>query len=187
MFKEDGTMSEWITIFIMASALGMDAFSVALGMGMLGLRLRQMFYIGITIGTFHIIMPLIGIVAGKLLSTYFGMVATFIGGGLLFLIGLQMVLASFKSEEGSSVRPVGWGLFLFAVSVSLDSFSAGLSLGMLGAKTALTVVMIGMVSMVLSWAGLLMGAKFQHYIGSYGELLGGCILIGFGMKLFFPH
>ena len=179
-------MSEWITLFIMASALGMDAFSVALGMGMLGLRLKQMFHIGVTIGIFHIIMPLLGMAAGKLLSTYFGMVATFIGGGLLFMIGLQMVVASFKSDENSSVRPIGWGLFLFAISVSLDSFSAGLSLGMLGAKTLLAVAMIGIVSMVLSWIGLMMGARFQRYIGSYGELLGGCILIGFGVKLFFP-
>ncbi len=180
-------MSEWFTLFIMASALGMDAFSVALGMGMLGLRLRKIFYIGIIIGLFHIIMPLLGIIAGKFLSTYFGMVTTFIGGGLLFIIGLQMVLSSFNLERSSSVSPMGWGLFLFAISVSLDSFSAGLGLGMLGAKTALTVLMIGMVSMVLSWMGLIMGAKFQRYIGSYGELLGGCILIGFGMKLFFPH
>lgn len=38
---------ELITLFIMATALGMDAFSVALGMGLVGLRYRQMFKIGI--------------------------------------------------------------------------------------------------------------------------------------------
>jgi putative Mn2+ efflux pump MntP len=84
------------------------------------------------------------------------------------------------------MRPVGGGLILFAISVSLDSFSAGLSFGMLGAKTALTVLMIGLVSMVLSWLGLVMGSRFKQYIGSYGELLGGFILIGFGIKLIFP-
>ncbi|WP_100405724.1 manganese efflux pump MntP [Bacillus solitudinis] len=180
-------MNEFITLFIMAGALGMDAFSIALGMGMLGLRLRQIFYIGVTIGVFHIVMPLVGIAAGKVLSTYFDMIATFIGGGLLFIIGLQMVVSSLKSEDASLVKPVGWGLFFFAISVSLDSFSAGLSLGMLGAKTVITVAMIGVMSMILSWLGLLMGARFQHYIGSYGEVLGGCILIGFGIKLFLPH
>ena len=34
------------------------------------------------------------------------------------------------------------------LSVSLDSFSAGLSFGMIGAKTALTVLCIGLFSMV---------------------------------------
>ncbi|GAE33625.1 manganese efflux pump MntP [Halalkalibacter akibai] len=176
-------MSELFTLFIMASALGMDAFSVALGMGMLGLRLRQIFHIGVTIGAFHIVMPLLGMLTGKLLSNYFGMIATYIGGGLLLIIGLQMVIASFKSDEESSIEPIGFGLILFAVGVSLDSFSAGLSFGILGAKTALTVIMIGVMSMILSWVGLLIGARFQKYIGSYGELLGGFILIGFGLKL----
>ncbi|ARK32757.1 manganese efflux pump MntP [Halalkalibacter krulwichiae] len=178
-------MSELVTLFLMASALGMDAFSVALGMGMLGLRLRQIFHIGVTIGLFHIVMPLFGMLTGKLLSNYFGMIATYIGGGLLLIIGLQMVWASFQSEEESSLELIGFGLILFAVGVSLDSFSAGLSFGILGAKTALTVLMIGFMSMVLSWVGLLIGARFQKYIGSYGELLGGCILIGFGLKLIF--
>ncbi|GAE27223.1 hypothetical protein JCM9140_3351 [Halalkalibacter wakoensis JCM 9140] len=179
-------MGEIFTLFIMASALGMDAFSVALGMGMLGLRLKQIFNIGVTIGLFHIIMPLLGIATGKLLSNYFGMIATLIGGGLLLIIGLQMVLSSFKSDEDDGMmQPVGFGLLMFALSVSLDSFSAGLSFGMLGTKTALTVLMMGIVSMVLAWAGLIMGSKFKHYVGSYGELLGGFILIGFGIKLIF--
>lgn len=177
-------MSELFTLFIMANALGMDAFSVALGMGMLGLRLRQIFHIGVTIGLFHIIMPLLGMVTGKLLSNYFGMIATYIGGGLLLLIGIQMVVASFTSDDdGRVMQPMGFGLILFALSVSLDSFSAGLSFGILGAKTALTVLMIGLMSMVLAWIGLLIGSRFQKYIGSYGELLGGFILIGFGIKL----
>jgi putative Mn2+ efflux pump MntP len=183
MFREWLSMSELFTLFIMASALGMDAFSVALGMGMLGLRLKQIFHIGVTIGLFHIVMPLFGMVTGKLLSNYFGMIAAYIGGGLLMIIGIQMVAASFKSEDERLIEPIGLGLILFAIGVSLDSFSAGLSFGILGAKTALTVFMIGLVSMVLSWIGLLVGARFHQYIGSYGEMLGGFILIGFGLKL----
>ncbi|MCM3714268.1 manganese efflux pump MntP [Halalkalibacter oceani] len=179
-------MSEWVALFIMASALGMDAFSVSLGLGMLGLRLRQVFQIGFTIGIFHMIMPLLGVAAGKVLSSYFSMLATFIGGALLFLIGLQMVASAFKANEESTLKPYGAGMFLFALSVSLDSFSAGLGLGMLGAKTLLTVAMFGAASMLLAWTGLMMGRRFQHYIGAYGELLGGCILIGFGIKLFLP-
>ncbi|MFK3939851.1 manganese efflux pump MntP family protein [Alkalihalobacillus sp. NPDC078783] len=179
-------MSEFVTILIMSAALGMDAFSVTLGMGMLGLRGRQIFRIGLTIGLFHVAMPLLGMATGKWLSTYFDMVAIYIGGGLLLLIGLQMILSAFSTEDNSFLKPVGWGLMAFAISVSLDSFSAGLSFGILGAKTILTVALIGFISMVLSWLGLLIGANFQKYIGIYGELLGGCILIGFGIKIMFP-
>lgn len=187
--RGDPMVEELVTLVIMATALGMDAFSIALGMGMLQLRLRQIFHIGIAVGIFHMMMPLLGIFFGKLIFHYFQDVAVFLGGGLLFLIGLQMVYSSlFAKDHGEIlVKPVGMGLFLFALSVSIDSFSAGLSLGMLGAKTYLTLIAFGMMSMFLSWSGFLLGSKLKHFIGSYGECLGGLILIGFGIKLFWPH
>ncbi|MDR6120978.1 putative Mn2+ efflux pump MntP [Bacillus sp. SLBN-46] len=54
-------VGELLTLVIMAFALGMDAFSVGLGMGMYKLRLRKIFEIGITIGIFHVWMPLVGL------------------------------------------------------------------------------------------------------------------------------
>ena len=50
---------ELLTLSIMAFALGMDAFSVGLGMGMIQLRFRQILYIGLVIGIFHMFMPLL--------------------------------------------------------------------------------------------------------------------------------
>lgn len=178
-------MDQWIGLLIMAGALGMDAFSVSLGMGMLGLSLMRIFRIGMIVGIFHIFMPLMGMMVGRFLSAHFDYVATLIGGGLLIIIGLHMVFAAL-SDKGVSLKPMGWGLMVFAFSISIDSFSVGLSLGMLGAKTAITVTLIGLVSMVLSWGGFLIGSKLERFIGSYGELLGGFILIGFGIELFFP-
>ena len=179
-------IGELFTLFIMAFALGMDAFSVGLGMGMIKLRLRQIFYIGITIGIFHVFMPLGGMMVGKLLSEKFGALATYAGAGLLILLGIQMMRASFKKDDDPFITPVGFGLIIFALSVSLDSFSVGLSLGIYGAKTLVTIMMFGVVSMLLTWVGLLFGRKLQGWLGSYSEALGGSILIAFGIKLLFP-
>lgn len=178
-------VGEFMTLLLMAIALGMDAFSVGLGMGMIKLRLRQIFYIGVTIGIFHIVMPLGGMVIGKVLSEEFGSIATLIGGLLLVMLGLQMMFSSFKNEEGPMISPVGAGLFIFALSVSLDSFSVGLSLGIYGARTMLTILLFGAVSMLLTWMGLIFGRKLQGWLGSYSEALGGSILLGFGIKLLF--
>lgn len=176
---------EFVTLTIMAFAVGMDAFSVSLGMGIYKLRLRQIFYIGLAIGLFHMIMPLIGIFTGHLLSGTFGQITDFIGGALLVIIGLQMMISSFGNEESSIITPVGWGVLLFGLIVSLDSFSAGLSLGMFGVRIIAAVICFGVVATLLTWAGLLMGRKMQHLLGAYGELLGGSILIAFGIKLVF--
>jgi manganese efflux pump family protein len=174
---------ELLTLILMAFALGMDAFSVGLGMGMFNLRLRQIFKIGITIGIFHVWMPLLGMIAGKFLSHQFGTIATYIGGGLLIVLGVQMIWSSFKKEEDSLITPVGFGLMVFAFSVSVDSFSVGLTLGIYQAKTALVLICFGAAATILTWCGLLIGRKVQNWIGPYSEALGGSILLAFGLKL----
>ncbi|WP_394238606.1 manganese efflux pump MntP family protein [Niallia oryzisoli] len=179
-------IGELITLIIMAFALGMDAFSISLGMGMYRLRLRQVFKIGITIGIFHIFMPLLGMVAGRYLSEQFGAIAVYIGGALLLILGVQMIWSSFSKEEGSLITPAGFGLILFALSVSLDSFSVGLSLGIYGAQTFLVLACFGAGATLLSWIGLMIGRSVQDWLGKYSEVLGGAILLFFGIKLLFP-
>ncbi|PYZ96299.1 hypothetical protein CR205_17150 [Alteribacter lacisalsi] len=170
---------------MMAFALSLDAFSISVGMGMIGLRLRQIVMIGMTVGLFHVMMPLLGIVLGKLVSQYIGVFAYILGAALLLYIGMQMIRSSFSDDTGPAFSPIGWGLILFALTVSIDSFSAGLSLGMLGAKTFVTLVSFGLFSALLTWAGLFLGRKAEGVLGRYSEMLGGCILIGFGVKILF--
>ncbi|WP_343796692.1 manganese efflux pump MntP family protein [Bacillus carboniphilus] len=170
----------------MAFALGMDAFSIGLGMGMIKLRLKQIVLIGLTVGLFHVWMPLLGMMAGRYLSDTFGQVASYAGGLLLIILGLQMFWASFQAEESSPIRPVGMGLMVFALSVSLDSFSVGLTLGIYGAKTIVAVICFGLAATLLTWIGLLLGRKVQGLLGQYSEALGGSILFVFGIKLLLP-
>lgn len=178
---------EIFTLCIMAFALGMDAFSVGLGMGMIKLRLRQIFKIGIMIGCFHVWMPLLGMIAGRFLSDKFGTIAGYAGGMLLFTLGVQMIWSSIKKEENSRmITPIGYGLLVFALSVSLDSFSVGLTLGIYKAKTLAVLICFGLAATILTWAGLLIGRKVQGWLGIYSEALGGSILLGFGLKLLLP-
>jgi manganese efflux pump family protein len=182
----NGMIGEIITLLLMAFALGMDAFSVGLGMGMYRLRLRQILHIGITIGFFHVWMPLVGMLAGKFLSEKFGVFASLVGGVLLIVLGLQMIWAGLKKGDEKVMTPVGFGLLIFALSVSLDSFSLGLTLGIYGAKTVMVIICFGIAATVLTWAGLLLGKKVQSWLGSYSVALGGSILLAFGIKLLYP-
>jgi manganese efflux pump family protein len=179
-------IGEILTLFFMAFALGMDAFSIGLGMGMVKLRYKQIFKVGITIGIFHMMMPLCGMFLGRMLSDHFGNIAAFIGGLLLLVLGIQMIIASFREDKDMLVTPMGIGLIIFAISVSLDSFSVGLSLGIFGTRTFLTIMMFGLMSMILTWVGLIVGKKVQGWLGSYSEALGGCILLAFGLKILLP-
>lgn len=115
-----------------------------------------------------------------------GVLAVYIGGALLFVLGVQMLMASFKQSEERFMSPAGPGLLLFAIGVSLDSFSVGLSLGIYGSHPLLTITLFGLFSMMLTWLGLLVGKQVQSWLGTYSEALGGIILIVFGLKLLLP-
>jgi manganese efflux pump family protein len=179
-----GYIGEITALLFLAFALGLDAFSVSLGLGMQRLRLKRIALIGTVIGLFHIMMPFIGIVFGKLISEQIGHLTTFVGALLLIGIGAQMFFSAF-SDQIKIIQPIGTGLFLLALSLSIDSFSVGLSLGISGIKTAFSLILFGMISAVLSWIGMLIGKKVHGYLGVYSELLGGSILIAFGMRLLF--
>ncbi|WP_188456679.1 manganese efflux pump MntP [Virgibacillus oceani] len=178
-------LGEIVSLVFMAVALGMDAFSVSLGMGMQRIRLKRIALIGVVIGLFHMIMPFIGIIVGKAISNQIGEITILIGGFLLIAIGAQMLFSAFNHEIKKIVQPMGIGLLLFALSVSMDSFSVGLSLGMSGVKTAIALFLFGAASMVLTWMGMILGKKVHGLLGVYSEILGGSILCGFGLKLIF--
>ncbi|MEN1967665.1 manganese efflux pump MntP family protein [Lentibacillus sp. N15] len=178
-------IGEIVSLLFMSVALGMDAFSVSLGMGMQQLRLKRIALIGLVIGLFHIMMPFSGIIVGRAISTQIGQLTTLIAGMLLIAIGSQMVFSAFNHEVKKIVKPAGIGLLFFSLSVSMDSFSVGLSLGMSGVKTAIALFLFGAVSMLLTWIGLILGKKVHGLLGVYGEILGGSILCGFGLNMIF--
>jgi manganese efflux pump family protein len=180
---------EFMTLLLMALALGMDAFSLGLGMGMLKLRTREISRISLTVGMFHVIMPLIGMAAGLYLARVAGDVTRW--GGALLLIGLggHMVWNSFKAddegEHRAASKTAGIGLFLFAFSVSIDSLSVGISLGTFGANVGLAVALFGICGALMAATGLAIGSRVSHLFGEYGEAIGGAVLIAFGCKFLF--
>ena len=163
----------------------MDAFSVSLGMGMMALKIRQILYIGVTIGIFHIIMPFIGMVLGRFIRAVWRH-CTFAGAILLIGLGFYIVYSSILENEETRTAPIGISLFVFAFGVSIDSFSVGLSLGIYGAQTVITILLFGFISMLLAWTGLFIGRHAKGMLGTYGEIVGGIILVGFGLYLLFP-
>ncbi len=178
---------EFTSLLIMAIALGMDAFSLGLGMGMLRLTWREIAKISLMIGLFHVMMPLIGMVAGQYLAQAVGEVTRWIGALLLLGLGAHMVWSSLRGDEeqanmrGGS-RTSGLGLILFALSVSIDSLSVGFSLGTFGVNVPIAISLFGICGALMAATGLTLGSKTSHLFGEYGEAVGGAVLIAFGIK-----
>lgn len=140
-------LGELVTILLMAIALGMDALSLGVGIGMKGVRRKDAFRIGTMVALFHVLMPLLGIAAGQYVGALLGSLARYVAGGLLFLLGTHMIVSSIKGSGVQSINHRTWlGALLFSLSVSIDSFSVGVSLGMFHGDWLLTVLAFGFLA-----------------------------------------
>lgn len=184
MLVEPECWGQIATLLLIAIALGMDAFSVGLSLGIRGLVLRQAYVIGLTIGLFHFVMPLVGIGIGRVLSTVMGTIAVSVGGVLLCALGVNMVWSGLRGTPAhvSYHKTSYWSIILLAFSVSVDSLSTGLSLGLFSTNTVLAASMLGIGGGVMAGIGLAIGRFAGHWLGDYGELIGGAILLVFGVK-----
>ncbi|MHA6481403.1 manganese efflux pump MntP [Paenibacillus sp. strain BS8-2] len=171
-----------LTLLCIAAALGFDAFSLGLGIGLKGIRLREIVKLGFVIGLFHVLMPIGGLLTGQLVSGLLGQVASIAAGILLILLGGHMIYNSFKGEEALSFDHRSlWGLLVLALSVSIDAFSVGITLGMFSADLWLTIMLFGLTGGIMSMLGLFLGRKVSGNLGEYGEAFGGAILLVFGV------
>lgn len=183
---------ELVTVFIIAFILGIDAFSLSIGIGLCGIRPRQIYTVSATVAFFHIIMPLLGLYVGKTLGTFIGPIASKLGAIFLILIGAYYLYEHFTSKgKGCDTnfdcsivsRPLG--LFLMAGSVSLDALAVGFGLGAIGVDLIITVLIMGLVAGLMTFTGLSLGEKINLSVGEIAEFLGGVILVLIGFYLYF--
>jgi len=173
------------TILLLAVALGTDAFSMCLGIGMTGVRRGQILFISATILLFHIAMPLAGWYAGHLAGSLVGRAAGIAGALVLMYLGARMLWDVYRRDpEKPKVALVNTGgLLLLAASVSLDALSVGFTLGTVKANLLLVALVFGVVAGLMTLGGLLLGRILGSWAGEKAQLAGGLILLGIGIKL----
>lgn len=179
-------MGLWTVLFI-AIALGMDAFSMSIGVGMQGISTYQTGQLSLTVGILHIVLPLLGIYLGQVLGTVAGDIAGYIGAAVLILLGAKMIYEEFKpGNDDEEMDPLsGWQFVILPVSVSLDSLSIGFSLGTFGVTRMMMITGIfGVIAALMTAAGVYLGVKIGHSIEKT-SILGGGILIILGLKMLF--
>lgn len=177
-----------LALLLMAAALGTDAMSLAVGIGLRGISRREGIRISLVIGLFHIIMPLIGMAVGGYFSRLAGGIARATGAAIVAIIGIRMIWGCLRSagskEPAAQWKLTGLSLLLLALCVSLDALSVGLGLGALGFNVYLTSMVFGVFGAGMTAAGLFLGRKMGALVGKYGELIGGGVLIILALKMF---
>ncbi len=177
---------DFTAILLIAVGLAMDAFAVSLckGLALRKVTLRSMLIAGLWFGGFQALMPIIGFYLGvsfyDLISAYDHWVAFL----LLFLIGANMVREGlFGEEEEVDVDMGVKTMVLLAIATSIDALAIGISFAMTEDSIFLPALIIGVVTLAISMAGVKIGSLFGDRFGKKAEILGGAILITIGLKV----
>ncbi|MCM1303700.1 MAG: manganese efflux pump MntP family protein [Lachnospiraceae bacterium] len=179
-----------LTLFITAVGLSMDAFAVSIckGLAMKKLNLKKALVIGLWFGGFQALMPTVGYLLGSRFEQYVTAIDHWIAFVLLVLIGANMVKESFSKEEnGADDSTDIRTMFLLAVATSIDALAVGVTYAFLKVAIIPAVSFIGIITFVLSVAGVKVGNLFGTRYRSKAELAGGIILILMGAKILLEH
>lgn len=172
-------MTFLIPAFLLAVALAMDAFAIALAQGAaFRLTTRELIKISLLFGVFQGVMPLIGWLLGEFALSYIDAVDHWIAFALLGFLGLRLIFWSDDDEAAKALA--GWPLIVAAIAESVDAFAAGLTLPTLGLPVLATCLVIAGVTAVISAAGVKLGAMAGERFGRPAEIAGGIILISLG-------
>jgi len=177
-----------LEILFLAFALGLDAFSVAVAVGMRSARPRQLFRLSWHFGLFQFLMPLLGWGFGKAAGALVGTASQWIAFTILIVIGTKMLAGEIRGPR-PDMRPVdrtrGWSLVSLSIATSIDAFAAGISLGMLSVSVIPVSLIIGVTAALMTLAGMLLGRTVSAslpWLTARTETLGALILYAIALK-----
>ena len=181
----------FIDLFILSVGMAMDAFAVSVckGTSLHQLKWKHMLSVGCWFGVFQALMPLIGYLVASSFHQYIVSFDHWIAFALLTIIGINMIREAFSKDEG----PEGCNLsfremLLLAVATSIDALAVGVTLAMLpDIRIIPTVLCIGIVTFLISAAGVKIGNIFGNRFKNKAQLAGGIIIILIGLKILLEH
>jgi putative Mn2+ efflux pump MntP len=175
-----------LTLLLVAASVGADNFAAAIAIGLAGIDRQVRLRIAVVFGLFEAGMPVIGLLVGRGVSGSLGSRAHVVGGGLLVLVGLQMIVSAMRSDDDAppalAGAPLG-RLVVLGAGLSIDNLVIGFALGARDTPLILSVVLIGAVSVGLSLLGLELGSRLGVAVGRRSELLGAGVLVAVGAAL----
>ena len=181
-------------LILLAVGLSMDAFAVSVckGLGMRRMRYDQALVISLYFGVFQALMPLIGWLLGTSFSRYIQAFDHWIAFVLLAFLGGKMLWDVFHEkedgeQESAERRLDHRELFMLAIATSIDALAVGIAFACLEVNIWRSISIIGVTTLVISFAGVWIGNRFGNRFQKKAEIAGGLVLILIGVKILAEH
>lgn len=178
------------TLLLIAIALSLDAFGVALSIGITGgIKKKNKIMFALSFGFFQFLFSLLGAVSGNLFTTYIVSIPKIIGGAIVTIVGLLMLKEGMEEKDNKLLLNNRIYLIL-GISVSIDALIIGFTLLNQIEESLImfmNCIVIGLVSLFFSLFAFVISKYLKKIsvIEKYADYLGGIILIIFGLKMIF--
>lgn len=179
-----------IELFLIAVGLSMDAFAVSVckGLAMPKCTFKKAAIVGLWFGGFQALMPAIGYILGAQFQETIASIDHWIAFVLLALIGGNMIHEALDNDEEEADASLDVkAMFLLAVATSIDALAIGITFAFLKVNIIPAVCFIGIVTFIISFAGVKIGNVFGARYKNKAEIVGGVILILLGLKILLEH
>jgi len=176
-----------LSLLLVSVSVGLSNFAGAIGIGLSGIDSRTRIRVGIAFGLFEAVMPLLGLLLGDAVHSFFGHYAKYIGGAILVLTGAYTIWQGRRTEsEVAPPKPAGLRtrhLLFTAMALSIDNLAVGFALAIYHIQIVLAAVTMGAVSVAMSLAGLELGSRLGARVEAWSEELSGGVLILVGIAI----
>ena len=177
-------------IIFISIGLAMDAFAVSIckGLSMKKINWKSTIIIAIYFGLFQAIMPVFGYFLGSTFSGIVQRVDHWIAFILLTIIGGNMIKESKDDENEKRNDKVDFKtMTVLAIATSIDALAIGVTFAFFEVNIFLSIIIIGIITLILSFLGVIIGNRFGDKFQNKAEYTGGIILIFIGLKILLEH
>lgn len=184
-----------VELFLIAVGLSMDAFAVSVckGLGMKRINFKVAVVLALFFGGFQALMPVIGWALGSQFLWLISPIDHWIAFILLAIIGGKMLWVAFHddeddSDDSSDANVIDLGEYLMlAIATSIDALAMGISFAALSVNIVAAASFIGVITFVLTVAGVAVGHFFGARYEKPATIVGGVVLILIGLKVLLEH
>mgnify|MGYP001700636969 FL=1 len=164
------------------------AVAVCKGLAMPKCTFKKAAIVGLWFGGFQALMPAIGYILGAQFQEAIASIDHWIAFVLLALIGGNMIHEALDNDEEEADASLDVKtMFLLAVATSIDALAIGITFAFLKVSIIPAVCFIGIVTFIISFAGVKIGNVFGARYKNKAEIVGGVILILLGLKILLEH
>jgi putative Mn2+ efflux pump MntP len=181
----------WPALLVIAVALAMDAFAVAIvsGITVRAVTHRHLFRLGFHFGLFQAAMLAAGWFVGHAVQRFIAASDHWVAFILLLLVGGNIIRNAVRDEPGHAPADptTGWQLVVLSFATSVDALAVGLSLAVIGTSIPMAALVVGLTAAAFTLTGMMLGRRIGALWGRRVEVLGGLILIAIGLKIVWDH